>query len=405
MIDTITVHYSEVALKRGKRSFFERMLVHNIKKSLDGLRYNGIKRSLGRVLIQINSDDIETYRDAISKVFGVRWFAFAKSVRPRDFDLLVDNVINQLRSSQPFNTFKIDTTRADKSFPYTSMEVNRKIGSIVSEKFKSKVSMENPDVTVYIEILDDQFLIYTKKYEGPGGLPVGTGGKVLHLFSGGIDSPVAAWLLMKRGALVDYVHFYAVHDADEARQSKVGELLKFLTYFSYKARAFYVPFHIFHLAAAAQLNPRLETVIFRRFMIKVAERLAQIYNYHAISTGESLAQVASQTIQNMISIAYGIQFQVFRPLLTYDKEEIINLAKRIGTYELSLKECKDACSLISPHPKTNVSPNEIVEAEKQINIDKLINRTLNETIIVEYKFSQGKIKERELKNNLKNYSS
>lgn len=396
MLDTITIHYSEIALKRGKRSFFEHMLVRNLKKSLSGLPHSNIRLNLGRVLVQINSDNIEMYRNIISKVFGVRWFAFARSVKPRDFDLLVNAVIDELQASQPFNTFKIDTTRADKSFPYTSMEVNKKLGSIISEKFKSKVSMENPDIIIYVEILNDQFLIYTKKYEGPGGLPVGTSGRVLHLFSGGIDSPVAAWLLMKRGTLVDYVHFYAVHDANEARQSKVGELIKFLTHFSYKSRAFYIPFHIFHLVAASQLDPRFETVIFRRFMVRIAERLAKTYGYQAISTGESLAQVASQTMQNMISIAHGIQFQILRPLLTYDKEEIINLAKRIGTYEISLKECKDACSLISPHPKTNVTPEEILDAEQRINIDKLIDRTLNETIVIEYRLSQGKIEEKQI---------
>jgi thiamine biosynthesis protein ThiI len=405
MLDTITIHYSEIALKRGKRSFFEHMLMQNIKKSLNGLPYNDIRRNLGRILVQIDNENIEIYRNVISKVFGVKWFAFAKSVKPRDFDLLIDTVIDELHKLQPFNTFKIDTTRADKSFPYTSMEVNKKLGSAISNKFKNKVSMENPEIIVYIEILNDQFLIYTRKYEGPGGLPVGTSGKVLHLFSGGIDSPVAAWLLMKRGALVDYIHFYAVHDANEARQSKVGELIKFLTYFSYKSRAFYVPFHIFHLVAASQLDPKLETVIFRRFMVRIAERLAKMYGYQAISTGESLAQVASQTMQNMISIAHGIQFQILRPLLTYDKEEIINLAKRIGTYEISLKECKDACSLISSHPKTNVTPEEILDAEQRININKLIEKTLNETTIIEYKLSQGRIEERQIVYQEQHYSS
>lgn len=393
MFDVVTVHYSEVGLKRGRRGYFERVLVNNLKRSLGGLSYKSVRRDFGRILVEVDGDDVGLYRDVISRVFGVRWFAFARSVVPRDFDSLIDAVVDELRSLS-FSTFKVDATRADKSFPYTSMDVNRMVGSVISERFKSRVSMENPDVTVYIEILGDRFLVYFKRFEGPGGLPVGTGGRVLHLFSGGIDSPVAAWLLMKRGVSVDYIHFYAVKDADEARRSKVGELLRFLTYFSYRSRVFYVPFHIFHLAAASSLDPSMETVVFRRFMMRVAEFLARKYGYHAISTGESLAQVASQTMQNMISIAYGLGFQVLRPLLTYDKEEIINLAKRIGTYELSLKECKDACSIISLHPRTNVKPEEIVKAEGEINMDWLVEKTLNETVIAEYKLSHGEVKER-----------
>ncbi|MGC9068920.1 MAG: tRNA uracil 4-sulfurtransferase ThiI, partial [Thermoprotei archaeon] len=343
-------------------------------------------------LVEVDGGDVELYRGVVSRVFGVRWFAFARSVVPRDFDRLVDVVVDELRSL-PFSTFKVDATRADKSFPYTSMDVNRMVGSVISERLGGRVSMESPDVTVYIEILGDRFLVYFRRFEGPGGLPVGTGGRVLHLFSGGIDSPVAAWLLMKRGVFVDYVHFYAVKDVDEARASKVGELVRFLTYFSYRSRVFYVPFHIFHLVAAARLDPRMETVVFRRFMMRVAEFLARKYGYDAISTGESLAQVASQTMQNMISISYGLGFQVLRPLLTYDKEEIINLAKRIGTYELSLKECKDACSIISLHPRTNVKPEEVLKAEAEIDIDRLIEKTLSETVVVEYELSHGEIKE------------
>ena len=392
MFDVITVHYGEVGLKRGRRGYFEGVLVDNLRRSLGGLSYRRVRRVLGRILVEVDGGDVELYRGVVSRVFGVRWFAFARSVVPRDFDRLVDVVVDELRSLS-FSTFKVDATRADKSFPYTSMDVNRMVGSVISERFGGRVSMENPDVTVYIEILGDRFLVYFRRFEGPGGLPVGTGGRVLHLFSGGIDSPVAAWLLMKRGVSVDYVHFYAVKDADEARASKVGELVRFLTYFSYRSRVFYVPFHIFHLVAAARLDPRMETVVFRRFMMRVAEFLARKYGYDAISTGESLAQVASQTMQNMISISYGLGFQVLRPLLTYDKEEIINLAKRIGTYELSLKECKDACSIISLHPRTNVKPEEVLKAEMEIDIDRLIEKTLSETVVVEYKLSHGEIEE------------
>jgi thiamine biosynthesis protein ThiI len=228
---------------------------------------------------------------------------------------------------------------------------------------------------VFVELAGGKAYLYFERIKGLGGLPVGVSGKVLSLLSGGLDSPVAAWLMMKRGCHVDFLHLHALRDAQEVRESKVFEIFRHLSAFCKDSKLFVAPYYKF-LEKALNAPIKLELVLFRKFMLKLAEVLAKREGYLGIVTGDSIGQVASQTLRNIWSAQRGLDLPVYRPLLTYDKEEIIRLAKQIGTYELSLKEYKDCCSIIARHPETSSKPEIVQEIWDKLGLDDAVNETL-----------------------------
>ncbi|MEM0090170.1 MAG: tRNA uracil 4-sulfurtransferase ThiI [Nitrososphaerota archaeon] len=376
MYDVALVHYGEIGTKGANRPIFENVLVENIKWALKN-KTNDVLRLRGRILAKLEPDvDSEEIKQALGKVFGIAWFALAYESE-QDINIMVKDILKRLTEHGiKAKSFMVQTKRADKSFPYTSLEVNKIIGARILENTGMSVNLENPDVTVFIELANGKAYLYFEKVKGLGGLPVGVSGRVLSLLSGGLDSPVAAWLMMKRGCHVDFLHLHALRDAQEVRGSKVFEIFRYLSSFCKDSKLFVAPFYKF-LERALNVPTKLELVLFRKFMLKLAEALAKREGYLGIVTGDSIGQVASQTLRNIWSAQRGVDLPVYRPLLTYDKEEIIRLAKHIGTYELSLKEYKDCCSIITRHPETSSKPEIVQEIWDKVGLENAVMETLN----------------------------
>jgi tRNA uracil 4-sulfurtransferase len=343
------IHYSEVALKGKNRPDFIRILRRNLKRTVASLGDARLDSKEGRIILE-TSGDASKVESALSRVFGVAWYARA-SVVERSYEAIRDAVLDGAKTEK--GTFKIDARRSDKTFPIGSMELGRRLGEEVVGLTGRAVSMKEPETTIHVDVLHNRAVVYAAKSKGPGGLPVGTSGRVMHLFSGGIDSPVAAWLLMKRGCRPVYLHFYLAPTPDYALQSKVARLVRILTEYSGRSSLLLIPFAEYQLATSGAPSDA-EPSLFRRFMRLIAEELAITFGASALSTGDSLSQAASQTLWNMAVADAGSSLPVLRPLLGYDKEEIVQLAKRIGTYEPSIEEYRDCCAIITRHPKTRV---------------------------------------------------
>lgn len=343
------VHYSEIALKGKNRPEFVRILRRNLKRAVAAFGEATVESREGRIILETDGEASQV-ESALSKVFGVAWFARASMVG-RDYESIRSAVMDGAKKEQ--GSFMVAARRSDKSFPMGSMELGRRLGEEVIEQTGRPVDLTDPATTIHVDVLRDHALVYAAKTQGPGGLPVGTGGRVVHLFSGGIDSPVAAWLLMKRGCRPVYLHFYIAPSPAYALESKVAKIVGLLTDYSGRSSLMLIPFAEYQLATAGAPSDA-EPSLFRRFMRVTAEELAGTFGASAVSTGDSLSQAASQTLWNMAVFDAGTQYSVLRPLLGYDKEEIVQLAKRIGTYEPSIEEYKDCCAIITRHPKTRV---------------------------------------------------
>jgi len=372
-------HYSEIALKGNNRPEFVRALRRGLNKALRGLDHS-IAHSEGRFIIEASADE-EQVEGRLSRVFGITWFAPVKVV-PAEYSKILECVLAS-SASPDARTFKLAVRRVDKSFPIHSQELCTKLGAEVAEATRKTVELSHPDLTIHVDILKGRALVYSAKLKGPGGLPLGTAGRVIHLFSGGIDSPVAAWLLMKRGTRPVYLHFYLAPTPQAASESKITKLVKVLSAYEGKSTLVLVPFADYQLATMG-VPGQLEPSLFRRFMRMTAEGLAPKFDAIGISTGDSLSQAASQTLWNIASFDEGSSLPVLRPLLTYDKDEIIGLARRIGTYDLSLEDYKDCCAIITRHPRTRVKAEEVSEYVRRLGLQDLVWRSVAKSTLVTY---------------------
>lgn len=372
----ILIHYSEIALKGKNRDFFEQQLVDNIKQALG--KSAKVSRLPGRILAA-TSDEEAIFN--LSSVFGISSYSPAEIV-PSDFTAIKLAVLSLAKKSQG-STFKVETTRSWKQFPKNSMEASAELGAHILKNIPSlKVDVKNPEITFRIEITKDKTFIYTEKIKGPGGLPVGVSGRVLCLISGGIDSPVAAYFLMKRGCPVDFIHFHSYPQTDKASIEKVEELAGILNKFQpvHKSKIYLVPILEYQKEVVKCADPKYRVILYRRLMYKIAETVAEKAGIVALVSGDNLGQVASQTVENMAVIGRGIELPIFRPLIGFDKEEIITLARKIGTYDISIEEHEDCCSLFAPkNPATKARLDDIIEEEKQLKTDKRV-RQIYETI-------------------------
>jgi thiamine biosynthesis protein ThiI len=385
-MDCILVRYHEVALKKGNRPYFLRMLKHNLASALKGLPVRGIKSLQGRLLVLMDGAFAESdLRRRLSSVFGVANFSLAERTAC-DLVPLTGKIIEGLEG-KTFNSFRIATKRADKSFPLTSPQINQHIGAAVQTKTGSRVDLEHADLTISVEILPDAAFFAFDKVPGPGGLPVGVSGRVVALISGGIDSPVAAYRMMQRGCRVSFVHFHSAPYLDKTSQEKVRELVKLLTRHQFSSRLYLVPFGEVQRQIVATVLRPLRVVLYRRMMLRIAEDIARREKARALVTGESLGQVASQTLENLAVIEQAANLMILRPLIGMDKQEIIDQARRIDTFEISAIPDQDCCQLfVPPHPETKAKLADVNHAEATLDLQALIALGLEGTTVEEFRF-------------------
>lgn len=368
---------SEITLKGLNRRVFEDILIRNIKIKI-GEDHRIIKDS-GRLFIDKPAEgDIEK----LTKVYGVISVSEADVVE-KDVDEIAKAVLNQLKDIK-FKTFKVETKRGDKRFPLNSLELSRKMGGIILQNMPDvKVDVHNPELIVNIEIRIDNAFIYSKEYKGPGGMPYKTAGKGVLLLSGGIDSPVAGYMMAKRGLELIAVYYHSHPYTSERAKEKVVELARILSGYTDTLKLYVVPFTKIQMDIIEKCQEDELTIIMRRFMTKIAEEIAKKENALSIVTGESLAQVASQTLQSMFVTESGIGMPVFRPLIGMDKVDIMNISRNIGTYETSILPYEDCCTIFVPkHPKTKPRLSDIEKSEAALDKEELIKNAIEEAEII-----------------------
>ena len=379
-MDSVLIRYHEIALKKGNRRYFIELLKRNLVSSVKDLGIKEIRSLPARVLLTFKGEyDSRVLIERISAVFGVANFSLVERT-PRDFDALRARILESLDGSR-FSSFRIETQRGDKTFALKSPEINRQLGAAVKEQSGARVDLTNAELTVTVEILPRDAFFGFNKIAGPGGLPVGASGRVVALISGGIDSPVGAYRMMQRGCRLIFVHFHSTPYLDQTSQEKVRQLVRELTRRQFQSRLYLIPFgEIQRQIVAAVVRP-LRVVLYRRMMLRIAEQVARREKCQALVTGESLAQVASQTLENMAVIEQAAQLPILRPLVGMDKQEIIDQARRIGTYEISSIPDQDCCQLFVPkHPATKARLADVQEDESRLDIEGLIRLgTINAT--------------------------
>jgi thiamine biosynthesis protein ThiI len=389
---TIIAHYHEINLKGNNRGWFENQLHQHAVSLLKGTGCDSIQRFAGRLLITLPPDSpLEEITRRLKTVFGIANFATAWEVAA-DFRA-IQSGLAELIAATSFQSFKIDARRGTKDFPMNSQQLNQQLGAFVQERTRATVRMDNPDAVFYVEIVGGRAFLYLSKIPGAGGLPSGTGGKVLCLLSGGIDSPVAAFRMMRRGCRVHFIHFHSFPHTTVESQEKVRRLLRILSRYQLESQLHLVPFADIQREIVAYAPPPLRVVLYRRFMMRIAQAVAQKEKAAALVTGDSLGQVASQTLENIRTISSVATLPVFRPLIGNDKEEIIRTAREIGTYEISILADQDCCSLFMPkHPETISSIEQAERAEQELDISHLVQDAmagiLRECISLDFSLTQ-----------------
>lgn len=397
MESVYVVHYHEIALKGRNRPMFLRALQENICR-VTKLPKKNVRIEEGRLIVVLNfasfhPNNISPWLDTsyfssavekqLSHVFGVSSFSRAILVKAEYGE--IERALNTsiLDSMLVFNykTFAIHATRGDKKFSMTSQELNVKLGAFVNGKFGKKVDLANPEITFYVEVFPGGALVYTQKIPGPGGLPVGTQPKVAVLLSGGIDSPVAAYRIMKRGAPIITIHFHSYPFTSRASIDKVKELAGVLARYGGPTKLYLVPLSEAQKAVVQNCAEPYRVLLYRRLMVRIAQELAHREGAKALVTGESLGQVASQTVENIGVTDAVATIPIFRPLIGYDKEEIIAEARRIGTYEISILPHDDCCTLMMPkNPATRARLADVEREESKVDVEKLIQAAIKQTI-------------------------
>jgi len=378
MTQAILVRYDEIGIKGKNRPDFVRQLVANIRRAT-GLSKDEVRIEWGRIYLH-PSGDLQKLRERLSMVFGVKSFSVVLVV-PHELERMREAAVELARRAvaRGVRTFKIEARRSFKAFPLNSMEINQELGRAVLRALPElHVDVHAPEVIIEVEVRQEGVFLCSERIAGPGGLPVGIAGRALLLLSGGIDSPVAGWMLMKRGVAVDAVYFHSPPYVGEKAKEKVLELGRVLARWRAEALTVYVPrFTEIQVEVSRVAPPSLWTILFRRFMHRVAERIAETHGYGALATGESLGQVASQTMENLACVDAVTRMLVLRPLIGWDKAEIVQRAREVGTYEISILPYEDCCVLFAPrHPETHARLERVEAIEARLDIPRLVEGAL-----------------------------
>ena len=388
-MDSVLIRYHEIALKKGNRRYFTELLKRNLFASVKDFGPKEIRSLPARILITFKNEPLAAdLIDRISGVFGVANFSLVERV-DRDLDALRSRILKAL-NGRSFESFRIETQRGDKTFPLASPEINRQLGAAVKEKSGARVDLDHPQFTVTVEILPGDAFFGFDKIPGAGGLPVGSSGRVVGLISGGIDSPVAAYRIMQRGCRLIFVHFHSAPYQDKTSQEKVRLLVKRLTRHQFLSRLYLVPFGEIQRQIVAGVARPLRVVLYRRMMLRIGEAIARKEKAKALVTGESLGQVASQTLDNMAVIQQAARLPILRPLVGMDKQEIIDQARRIGTFEISSIPDQDCCQLFVPaHPATKARLADVEEDETKFPLAESVRYGVENAIEEEFNIPES----------------
>ncbi|GAA0710573.1 tRNA 4-thiouridine(8) synthase ThiI [Paraclostridium ghonii] len=392
MYNIAIVKYGEIGVKGKNRYIFENKLIKNIKNMLSHIGKFNVYKEYGRIYVDLGeySEDYEEVLEEIKKVFGV--VGVCPGIRAeKDYDKLKELALQLLEEKieEGSKSFKVTSRRGDKSLELTSQEMSKDIAGflVYNVKDKIKVDVRNPETTIHCEYRQNHVMVYSDTVPGYGGLPVGTNGRAMSLLSGGIDSPVASWMVAKRGVEIEAIHFHSYPFTSEKSQEKVRDLAQILAKYCGKVRLHKVNILEIQKAIGASCKEEEMTIISRRFMMKIAQRVGEMRFCDALVTGESIGQVASQTIQGLTCTNASVSLPVFRPLIAMDKSEIIKIAQSIGTFETSIIPEEDCCTVFSPkNPVTKPKLDRIEKSESFLDAEKLIQDAINNMEVEIFEF-------------------
>ena len=390
MYNILIVKYGEIGVKGKNRYIFENKLIKNVKNILKPIGKFNVYKEYGRIYVDLDGYDYEEVGEEVKKVFGI--VGVCPAVRAeKDYKLLKELALKMLEEKieQGYKSFKVDSRRGDKDFKLTSQEMSLDIGGYLVSQVKDKIAVDvrNPEVKIHCELRQNHVMVYSDTIPGYGGLPLGTNGRAMSLLSGGIDSPVASWMVAKRGMELECIHFHSYPFTSEKSQEKVRDLAQILSKYCGRVRLHKV--NMLEIQKAIGLNCKDEemTIISRRFMMRIAERVAESRHCDALVTGESIGQVASQTIQGLTCTNASVKMPVFRPLIAMDKTEIIEVAQKIGTFETSILPEEDCCTVFSPKkPVTKPKLDRIEKSENKLDVEKLIQDAIDNIEVEDIEF-------------------
>jgi len=386
----LIVKYGEIGVKGKNRYIFENRLIRNIRNMLKPIGRFNVYKEYGRIYVDLEDYDYEEVIEEVRKVFGI--VGVCPGVRAKkDYDTLKEIALKMLEEKieAGYKTFKVESRRGDKSFGLTSQEMSMDIGGYLLSKVGDRINVDvrNPEVKIKCEYREFHTMVYSDTIPGYGGLPLGTNGRAMSLLSGGIDSPVATWMVAKRGMEVEAVHFHSYPFTSERSQEKVKDLAKILAKYCGRVRLHKVNILEIQKAIGENCNEEEATILSRRFMMRIAQRLSEKRHCDALITGESIGQVASQTIQGLTCTNAVVDLPVFRPLIAMDKSDIVDIAKKIGTFETSIVPEEDCCSVFSPRkPVTKPRLEKIEKSETALDIEKLVQDAIDKIEVEDIEF-------------------
>ncbi|MBQ8198450.1 MAG: tRNA 4-thiouridine(8) synthase ThiI [Lachnospiraceae bacterium] len=390
MFTAFLIKYAEIGVKGRNRYMFENALVDQIRFALDKVEGEfALRKTQGRIYVDAVSDfDFDETVDALKKVFGISGICPVVYVEDEGFEKLSETIVDYVKKVYPEGnkTFKVCARRARKNYPMDSMSINCELGGVILDHFpEMKVDVHNPDFEFSVEIRE-KIYIYSETIPGQGGMPVGTGGKAMLLLSGGIDSPVAGYMISKRGVKLEAVYFHAPPYTSERAKQKVVDLAKYVSVYSGPMKLHVINFTDIQLAIYEKCPHDELTIIMRRYMMRIAETIAKETECLGLVTGESIGQVASQTMQSLISTNEVCELPVYRPLIAFDKQDIVDISEKINTYETSIQPFEDCCTIfVAKHPVTKPNAKVIRGHEKNLDdvIDELVKTALETREIIE----------------------
>tara|TARA_Y100000034_G_scaffold37913_3_gene46574 strand:+ start:653 stop:1813 length:1161 start_codon:yes stop_codon:yes gene_type:complete len=382
--DSVIIHYAEIGLKGKNRSSFENLLIKNIKIKCGKLIKYCVRDS-GHMTISFSDNDkvsIDKLQDILTKIPGIAYISFAKKCK-LDLDAIKKCSIDMVKDLQ-YKTFKVDSRRHNKTFKHTSMKVNELVGEAVLEKYEKKVKMKNPDLMLKIEISNKNVFVSYEDIKGVGGLPTNPKQKIVTLISGGFDSAVAAYLMMKRGCEMILVHFHNKNQMSSSVKDKIVKLAEQLSKFQITTKLYIVPFENIQKEIIMKTHSKLRMLVYRKFMIKIASKVANLEGGKFLVVGDSLSQVASQTIENLEATYHGSDVHILSPLIGLDKRDIIDISKNIGTYDISKQPYGDCCSYFLPkHPMLRADIKMLDKLINEFDIPNLIEDAVKNSKIID----------------------